>query len=134
MNEEQRKFWNDLLAYCRHELKERQDPAMVSMLSLFHGREQALTDRRLAERGFVYILKGGKLLTKHIDELRPSDAPYLMAEIEANEAMVGEHSSVEGGETVTKIPGGATFTHPNYEDASRHLRRRWSALKRRWPA
>jgi hypothetical protein len=105
---------------------------MVSMLSFFHGEEQALEDKRLAEEGRVYLLKGGRLRTKRIDELDPSDAPYLMAELEANEAMAGEHSTAEGEVTVTEMPGGATFTHPHYEDATRHLRERWSKLKRAW--
>ena len=92
MDEEQRQFWEDLLAYYRQELRERQSPAMVSLLGFFHGQEEALEDKRLAEEGRVYLLKGGRRLTKPIDELNPSDAPYLMAELEANETMVEEHS------------------------------------------
>ncbi len=132
MDREQQQFWDDLLAYYRQELQERQNPAMVSMLSFFHGEEQALADKRLAEEGRVYLLKGGRRLTKPIDELNPSDAPYLMAELEANEAMAQEHSMVEGEATVTQVPGGATFTHPHYEDATKHLRERWHELKARW--
>ncbi len=134
MDEEQRRFWEDLLAYYRQELKERQSPAMVSMLGFFHGEEQALEDKRLAEEGRVYLLKGGSRLTKPIDELDPSEAPYLMAELEANEAMAQEHSVAEGEATVTQMPGGATFTHPHYEDATHHLRERWRELKGRWQA
>ncbi len=51
MDERRRRFWEDLLAHCRQELRERQSPAMVSMLGLFHGEERALEDKRLAERG-----------------------------------------------------------------------------------
>ena len=87
MDERRRRFWEDLLAHCRQELRERQSPAMVSMLGLFHGEERAPEDKRLAERGRVYMLVGGRLRTKPIDELVPSDAPYLMAELEANQAM-----------------------------------------------
>ncbi len=134
MDEEQRRFWEDLLAYYRQELKERQSPAMVSMLGFFHGEEQALEDKRLAEEGRVYLLKGGSRLTKPIDELDPSEAPYLMAELEANEAMAQEHSVAEGEATVTQMPGGATFTHPHYEDATHHLREQWRELKGRWQA
>jgi hypothetical protein len=134
MDEEQRRFWDDLLAHYRQELKERQSPAMVSMLGFFHGEEQALEDKRLAEEGRVYLLKGGRRLTKPIDELDPSDAPYLMAELEANEAMAQEHSVAEGEATVTQMPGGATFTHPHYEDATHHLRERWHELKGKWQA
>ncbi len=129
---ERRRFWEDLLAYYRQELEERQRPAMVSMLSFFHGEEQALEDKRLAERGYVYLLDGGKLRTKHIDRLGPSDAPHLMAELEANQAMAEEHSAAEGEATVTEVPGGATFTHPHYEDATKHLRERWRKLKEGW--
>lgn len=132
MDLEQRRFWDDLLAYYRQELQERQSPAMVSMLGFFHGEERALQDKRLAEEGRVYLLKGGKLLTKHIDELDPSDAPYLMAELEANQAMAEEHSAAVGEETVTELPGGATLTHPHYEDATKHLRNRWRELKQTW--
>ena len=96
MDQEQQRLWDDLLAYYRQELQERQTPAMVSMLGFFHGKEQALEDKRLAERGYVYLLKRGKLRTKHIDQLNPSDVPYLMAELEANEAMAQEHSTTEG--------------------------------------
>ena len=134
MDEEQRRFWDDLLAYYRQELRERQSPAMVSMLGFFHGEAQALQDKRLAEEGHVYLLKGGRLLTKRIDELNPSDAPYLMAELEANEAMVEEHSVAEGDVTMTEVPGKGTFTHPHYEDATHHLRERWRELKGTWQA
>ena len=132
MDREQGQFWDDLLAYYRQELQERQSPAMVSMLGFFHGEEQALEDKRLAEGGYVYLLVGGKLRIKHIEQLNPSDAPYLMAELEANQAMAEEHSAAEGERTVTELPGGATFTHPHYEDATHHLRERWRELKKRW--
>ena len=73
MDEEQRQFWDELLAYYRQELQERQSPAMVSMLGFFHGEKQALEDKRLAEAGRVYLLKDGKLLTNpmcgFLDEL-----------------------------------------------------------------
>lgn len=134
MDQEQQRFWAELLAYYRQELEERQSPAMVSMLGFFHGEQHALEDKRLAERGYVYLLKRGKLSAKHIDQLVPSDAPYLMAELEANQAMAEEHSVVEQEATVTQIPGGATFTHPHYEDATTHLRSRWHSLKAAWDA
>jgi hypothetical protein len=132
MDEEQRQFWDDLLAYYRQDLQERQSPAMVSMLRFFHGEEQALEDKRLAEEGRVYLLKDGKLLTKRIDDLSPSDVPYLMAELERNQAMAEEHSAGDGEETVTELPGGTTFTHPHYEDATKDLRERWRNLKETW--
>ncbi len=132
MDQEQRQFWDDLLAYYRQELKERQSPAMVSMLTFFHGEEQALEDKRLADSGYVYLLDRGKLSTKHIDQLNPSDAPSLMAELEANQAMAEEHSAADGKQTVTELPGGATFTHPHYEDATKYLRKRWCKLKKMW--
>jgi hypothetical protein len=132
MDQEQHQFWDDLLAYYRQELQERQSPAMVSMLGFFHGEDQALEDKNLAERGYVYLLVRDKLRIKHIDQLRPSDAPYLMAELEANQAMAEEHSAAEGEQTVTELPGGATFTHPHYEDATLHLRERWRKLKGGW--
>jgi hypothetical protein len=132
MDRQQRQFWDELLAYYRQELRERQSPAMVSMLGFFHGEERALEDKRLAERGYVYLLVRGKLKIKHIEQLNPSDAPYLMADLEANQAMAEEHSAAEGEETVTQLPGGATFTHPHYEDATRHLRERWRKLQGEW--
>ena len=132
MDERRRRFWWDLLAHYLRELEERQSPAMVSMLGLFHGEEHALEDKRLAEMGHVYMLEGGRLRTKPIDELAPSDAPHLMAELEANQAMAEEHSFAEGGATVTRMPGGATFVHPPYEDATGHLRERWREPKGRW--
>ena len=132
MNDNQLRFWNELLAYYRQELEERQSPAMVSMLAFFHGEEHAREDRRLAEGGRIYLLKGGKLTTKRIDELRPSDAPHMMAELEATQAMAEEHSVTEDRATVTVMPGGATFTHPHYEDATAHLRERWRGLKGTW--
>ncbi len=134
MNGEQRRFWEELLTYYRQELQERQSPAMVSMLGFFHGEERALEDKRLAEEGRVYLLKDGRLRTKHIDQLTPSDVPYLMAELEANQAMAEEHSTMEEEATVTEMPGGATFTHPHYEDATRHLRDQWQKLKGTWEA
>ncbi len=104
MDQEQRQFWDDLLAYYRQELKERQSPAMVSMLTFFHGEEQALEDKRLADSGYVYLLDRGKLSTKHIDQLNPSDAPSLMAELEANQAMAEEHSTVSKRGDVGRCP------------------------------
>ena len=112
MDERRRRFWEDLLAHYRQELRERQSPAMVSMLGLFHGEERALEDKRLAEGGRIYMLVGGRLRTKPIDELVPSDAPYLMAELEANQAMAEEHSFAEGGATVTRMPGGRPSSTP----------------------
>ncbi len=112
MDERRRRFWEDLLAHYRQVLRERQSPAMVSMLGLFHGEERALEDKRLAERGRVYMLEGGMLRTKPIDELVPSDAPHLMAELEANQAMAEEHSFAEGGATVTRMPGGRPSSTP----------------------
>ena len=135
MNESQLRFWNELLAYYHRELEERQSPAMVSMLALFHGEEHAREDRRLAEGGWIHLLKGlkgGKLTTKRIDDLRPSDAPHMMAELEATQAMAEEHSVAEDRETVTVMPGGSTFTHPHYQDATGHLRERWRGLKGKW--
>ena len=132
VDEEQRLFWYDLLAYYREELEERQSPVMVSMLGFFHGEEQARKDRSLAEEGYVYLLKRGRLGTRRIGELDPSDAPYMMAELEASQALAEEFSVAEGEETVTEMPGGATFTHPHYEDATRHLRERWRELKGSW--
>ena len=75
---------------------------------------------------------GASLGPKHIDQLNPSDAPYLMAELEANQAMAEEHSFAEGGATVTRMPGGKTFVHPHYEDATGHLRERWRELRGTW--
>jgi hypothetical protein len=132
MGQQRRQFWDDLLAYYRQELQERQSPAMVSMLGFFHGEEHALEDKRLAEGGYVYLLVRGKLRIKHIEQLNPSDAPHLMAELEANQAMAEEHSAAEGEQSVTELPGGATFTHPHYEDATWHLRERWRKLKDGW--
>ncbi|QYJ16051.1 hypothetical protein Rxycam_01882 [Rubrobacter xylanophilus DSM 9941] len=133
LNEEQRAFWEELLAYYRQELQERQSPEMVSLLGVFHGEEHARRDRELAEKGYVYLLRRGRLYVKRIDELEPPDAPELMAELEASEALAEEHSSVEGEVTVTEFPGGPTFTHPHYEDATRHLRERWRRLRGDWP-
>lgn len=132
MNKEQRKFWEDLLHYYHQEIEERQHPATISMLTFFHGEEHAFEDKRLAEEGYVYLLKDGRLRTKRVDDLRPEDAPYLMAELEATQALAGEHSTVEDQVTVTEIPGGATLTYPHYEDASSSLRKRWSELRATW--
>jgi hypothetical protein len=134
MNEQQRRFWRDLLAYYREELQERQQPAMVSMLGFFHGEEQASQDRRLAEAGYVYLLKASKLRVKRIDDVSPHDAPYLMAELEANQVMAEEHSTVRGDETVTEVPAGGVFSHPHYEDATLLLRRQWHELESTWDA
>jgi hypothetical protein len=97
---------------------------MVSMLAFFHEEEQALKDKRLGERCYIYLLKRGKLRTKHIDQFNLSDAPYLVSELEANQAMSAEHLAADGEETVTELPGGAAFTPSHYEDATKHLRAR----------
>jgi hypothetical protein len=105
---------------------------MVSMLAFFHCEEHARQDKRLAELGHVYLLKDGKLTTKRIGELHPSDAPYMMAELEATQAMAEEYPVAEDKVTVTVMPGEATFTHPHYEDATGHLRMRRRSLKATW--
>ena len=64
MNEDELRFWHELLAYYHRELEERQSPAMVSMLAFFHGEEHARQDKRLAELSHVYLLKDGKLTTR----------------------------------------------------------------------
>jgi hypothetical protein len=87
---------------------------MVSMLAVFHEEKQALKDKRLGEGGYIYLLKRAKLRTKHIDQLNPSDAPYLVSELEANQAMSEEHSAADGEATVTELPGGAAFTQPRH--------------------
>lgn len=78
LTSEQRRFFEDLLAFLRDELEARKDPAaaeqraeMFGALAGDVGRTQVLKDKRLAEEGFVYLAKRGEKYLKHVDELSP---------------------------------------------------------------
>jgi hypothetical protein len=88
LSEEQRRFFEELLAYLRDELKARKDPEateqrvrMFASLAGEAGKARVLEDKRLAEEGFVYLFEEGKRRTKRIEELRPFDVPAVLAEM-----------------------------------------------------
>ncbi|MDQ3736855.1 MAG: hypothetical protein M3318_05350, partial [Actinomycetota bacterium] len=96
---EQQRFFEELLAYLRDELKARKDPTaaeqraeMFGALAGEAGRAQALKDKSLAEEGFVYLAERGEKYLKHVDELSPSDVPNILAEMEAAAAIGGEYA------------------------------------------
>ncbi len=78
LTEQQRRFFEELLAYLRDELKARKDPEatkqraqMFASLAGEAGKAQVFEDKRLAEEGFVYLFEEGKRRTKRMDELCP---------------------------------------------------------------
>jgi hypothetical protein len=87
ISQEQRDFFDEVLAYLRGELKTRLDPQTVALISMIHGPAYALRDKRLAEQARVYLTdRRGRQRTKPIDKLRPYDVPDVMRKIEANDA------------------------------------------------
>ena len=113
---EQRRFFEELLAFLRDELEARKNPAaaeqraeMFAALAGEAGREQALKDKRLAEEGFVYL-----------------------AEMEAAAAVGGEYAESVGDVYVIEY-GGRKLLTPDPGDPSAPLRVRWLELKDGWP-
>jgi hypothetical protein len=136
---EQRRFFEELLAYLRDELEARKDPAgaeqrgeMFGALAGEAGRAQVLKDQRLAEEGFVYLAERGEKYLKHLDELSPSDVPAILAEMESAAAVGGEYAESAGGVYVIEY-GGRKLITPDPGDPSAPLRARWRELKDEWP-
>ena len=136
---EQRRFFEELLAYLRDELEARKDPAgaeqrgeMFGALAGEEGRAQVLKDQRLAEEGFVYLAERGEKYLKHLDELSPSDVPAILAEMESAAAVGGEYAESAGGVYVIEY-GGRKLITPDPGDPSAPLRARWRELKDGWP-
>ena len=136
--EEQRRFFEDLLAYLRDELEARKDPEaaeqrarMFASLAGEAGRTQVLEDKRLAEGGFVYLFEEGERRIRRVDELSPADAPAVLAEMERTAAVSGEY--VESDGAVYVIEYGGKLVTPDPGDPSAPLRARWRQLKGGWP-
>ena len=140
LTEEQRRFFEELLAYLRDELEARKDSEAVEQrVKMFAhlageaGRNWALKDKRLAEQGLVYLAKRGKKYLKHIDELTPSDVPAVLAEMEAVMAVSGEYVETDDEMWVFEY-GEHKLITPEVEDPSASLRARWHELKGSWGA
>jgi hypothetical protein len=139
LTEQQRRFFEDLLAYLRDELEARKDPEaaeqrarMFASLAGKAGEAQVLEDKRLAEEGFVYLFEEGKRRTKLMDELRPLDAPAVLAEMERTAAVSGEYVESDGAVYIIEY-GGRKLVTPDPGDPSAPLRVRWRELKGGWP-
>lgn len=139
LTEEQRRFFEDLLAYLRDELEARKDPEaaeqrarMFASLAGEAGRTQVLEDKRLAEGGFVYLFGEGERRTRRVDELSPADAPAVLAEMERTAAVSGEYVESDGAVYVIEY-GGRKLVTPDPGDPSAPLRARWRDLKGGWP-
>ena len=139
LTEEQRRFFEQLLAYLRDELEARKDPEaveqrvrMFASLAGEAGRTWALKDKRFAEEGFVYLSENGKKRLKYIDELTPDDVPAVMAEMDATAAVSGEYVESDGVLYVMEY-GGRKMTTPDPGDPSTPFRARWHELKDGWP-
>ena len=137
--EEQRRFFEELLAYLRNELKARKDQEAVEqrarMFAALAGeacRARVLMDQLLAEEGFVYLSKEGEQRLKHIDELTYLDVPAILAEMEKVAAVSGEYVESDGAVYVIEY-GGRKLITADPGDPSAPLRARWRELKDRWP-
>ncbi len=137
--EEQRRFFEELLAYLRDELEARKDPEaveqrarMFAALAGEEGRARVLEDQRLAEEGFVYLSEKGKRRLEHIDELIPLDVPAILAEMEKTAAVSGEYLESDGAVYVMEY-GGRKLITADPGDPSVPLRARWRELKDEWP-
>lgn len=140
LTEQQRRFFEELLAYLRDELKARKDPEateqrarMFASLAGEAGKAQVLEDKRLAEEGFVYLFQEGKRRTKRMDELCPLDVPAVLAEMERTTALSDEDIESDGAVYAIEY-GGRTLVTPDPGDPSAALRDRWRKLKGGWPA
>lgn len=136
---EQRRFFEELLAYLRDELEARKHPVgaeqraeMFGALAGEAGRAQVLKDKRLAEEGFVYLAERGEKYLKHLDELSPSDVPAILAEMESTAAVGGEYAESVGEVYVIEY-GARKLITPDPGDPSAPLRARWRELKDGWP-
>ena len=139
MTGEQRRFFEDLVAYLRDELEARKDPEaaeqrarMFASLAGEAGRAQVLEDKRLAEGGFVYLFEEGERRTKRVGELSSADAPAVLAEMDRTAAVSGEYVESDGATYVIEY-GGRKLVTPDPGDPSAPLRARWRELKGRWP-
>ena len=140
LTEQQRRFFKELLAYLRDELKARKDPEateqrarMFVSLAGEAGKAQVLKDKRLAEEGFVYLFQEGKRRTKRMDQLCPLDVPDVLAEMDRTTALSDEYIESDGAVYVIEY-GGRTLVTPDPGDPSAALRDRWRELKGGWPA
>lgn len=140
LTEQQRRFFEELLAYLRDELKARKDPEateqrarMFVSLAGEAGKAQVLKDKRLAEEGFVYLFQEGKRRTKRMDQLCPLDVPDVLAEMDRTTALSDEYIESDGAVYVIEY-GGRTLVTPDPGDPSAALRDRWRELKGGWPA
>ena len=138
LTEEQRRFFEELLAYLRDELEARNDlEAVGQRLQIFAslageaGRDRVLEDKRLAEEGFVYLSEKGKRRLKHIDELTPLDVPAILAEMEKIAAVSSEYVESDGVLYIIEY-GGRKLITPDPGDPSAPLRARWRELKSGW--
>lgn len=139
LTEEQRRFFEKLLAYLRDELKARKDPEateqrarMFASLAGEAGKAQVLEDQRLAEKGFVYLFEEGTRITKRLEELRPLDVPAVLAEMERTVAVSDEYIESDGTVYVMEY-GGRKLVTLDPGDPSAPLRIRWRELKEGWP-
>ena len=137
--EEQRRFFEELLAYLRNELQARKDQEaveqrtrMFAALAGEAGRVRVLRDQRLAEEGFVYLSKEGAQHLKHVDELTYLDVPDILAEMEKVAAVSGEYVESDGAVYVIEY-GGRKLITADPGDPSAPLRARWRDLKCEWP-
>jgi len=136
---EQRRFFEELLAYLHNELEARKDPEAVEQRARMFaalagevGRAQVLRDQRLAEGGFVYLYKEGKQRLKHIDELTYLDVPAILAEMEKTTAVSDEYVESDGAVYVIEY-GDRKLMTADPGDPSAPLRARWRELKGEWP-
>lgn len=136
---EQRRFFEELLAYLRNELEARKDPEAVEQRARMFaalagevGRASVLRDQRLAEEGFVYLSEEGKQRLKHIDELTYLDLPAILAEMEKTAAVSGEYVESDGDVYVIEY-GDRKLITADPGDPSAPLRARWRELKGGWP-
>jgi hypothetical protein len=136
---EQRRFFEELLAYLRNELEARKDPEaveqrtrMFAALAGEAGRAWVLRDQRFAEEGFVYLSEEGKQRLKHIGELTYLDVPAILAEMEKTAAVSGEYVESDGDVYVIEY-GGRKLITADPGDPSAPLRTRWRELKGEWP-
>jgi hypothetical protein len=138
----QRAFFGELLSFLRADLEARKGRDLAQMMGWHDPADKEFSDqdRDLAARGFVYLqTKDRERLYKHISKLTLADAPAIMAELEANEAVGSEHlEHFEDGVSAMRLPdtGRVIFlSDASYDDTPlRKLIENWSELRAEWPA
>ena len=122
--EEQEKFWVDLSNFIRWSLTLPEDTHEVDSFYDFWGATpEAKRNLSLARAKLIPIKKDGKVKHKHVDKLRPSDVPFILAFWE--DTFASNTAEYLSDDELADTPGTLLFME---------FLQRWRALKPKWRA